>query len=101
MIQQSFEEGAKACFIDEIFDARRQCYLCTFQHLETPLTFEALQHKNSTHPFPKPKIYNQKISIPKKIFPQSIPHHKIKSMPHQNVTSTKFITYPYNHQIFP
>ena len=81
LIKQSFKESAKACFINDVFNARRQCCPCIFQHLETASTLETLQDKildhfpwqQKTHmikkfPWPKitcPKISHDKTNCPK------------------------------------
>ena len=120
-----FEEGAKARFIDDVFDARRQGCPCTFQHLETS-SLETLQQKfnvpppqNQTNAPQKfyhnlnfshvhtqlPKIFhshakkfllvqNSHTKIP--MHPKKSMSHNKKSMPHQNVTTTKF----YHNQNF-
>ena len=92
MIWQGFKESAKARFIDDVFDAKRQWCPCTFQHMETTLTLETLQHKSSSLSISMTKTHMSKNShAPKKVM-----SHIKKSMPHQNVTTTKF----YHNQIF-
>ena len=97
MIRQSFEEGGKDCFIDDILDARRQCCPCTFQHLETPLTLETLQHKNSAINLHNPKYINKKFPYlkKKKTFHNQYPT-KMSPLPNLSHihTTTKFC---YNH----
>ena len=95
IIWQSFEESAKARFIDDVFDTRRQWCPCTFQHLETTSTFETLQHKSLAYQFPWPKPTCPKNPhAPKKV---NVPQQKINASPkcHQILPQPKFLTYPY------